>query len=123
MKVYAVHVKSGAEPILMSEGFAWGTFFLGPIWLAIHRAWIAAGLSLAVSILIWALAPPILAGVLAFGLALLLGLHGHDLQGWALEHRGYHVAHVVAGRRREDAWMRLIAYRPDLAARLTADVS
>lgn len=123
MKVYAVHVKPGAEPVLMSEGFAWGTCLLGPVWLAVHRAWIAAGLSLASSVLIWALAPPVLAVVLALGLAVLLGLHGHDLQGWALEHRGYTVAHVVAGRRREEAWMRLIAHRPDLAARLTADVA
>ena len=28
--------------LLVREGFAWGALFLGPFWLAAHRAWIAA---------------------------------------------------------------------------------
>ncbi len=122
MKLYAVHIKPGAEPVLMSEGFAWATFFLGPIWLALHRTWIAAALSLAAYVLIGVLAPPLLACILIAGVALLLGLNGHDLQSFALEHRGYSVVHVVSGRNRDDAWVRLMANRPDLASRLVADV-
>jgi hypothetical protein len=122
VKLYAVHLKGGAEPILMSEGFAWGTFFLGPLWLAAHRAWIAAALSLAAYVLIIALAPTLLAAILCASLALLLGLNGHELQGWALEQRGFLVVHMVAGHSRDDAWMRLMAHRPDLASRLTADL-
>lgn len=122
MKLYAVHIKPGAEPVLMSEGFAWATFFLGPIWLALHRTWIAAALSLAAYVLVAVLVPPLLASVLIAGLALLLGLNGHDLQSFALEHRGYSVVHVVGGHNRDDAWVRLMAHRPDLASRLAADL-
>ncbi|MFO1026165.1 MAG: DUF2628 domain-containing protein [Acetobacteraceae bacterium] len=122
MKLYAVRVKPGAEPVLMSEGFAWLTFILGPLWLALNRAWIPAALSLATYVLISVLAPSAIGAVLAGGLAVLLGLHGHDLQNWALERRGYKLIHMVAARDREEAWMRLVAYRPDLAARLTADI-
>jgi Protein of unknown function (DUF2628) len=122
VRLYAVHLKAGAEPVLMSEGFAWGTFFLGPLWLAAHRAWIAAALSLAAYVLIVSLASPALAVLLCAGVALLLGLNGHDMQGWALERQGYTLVNMVAGRRRDDAWMRLMGQRPDLASRLTSDL-
>lgn len=122
MKLFAVHVKPGAEPLVTPEGFSWGAFAFGPLWLALHRAWIAAALSLAASVLIVVLAPPELAAILGFGLAWLLGLHGHDLQGWALERRGYTLIHMVAARGREEAWLRLIGHRPDLAARFAADL-
>lgn len=118
-----MHVKPGAEPVLIAEGFAWGTFFLGPIWLAAHRAWIPAALSLAAYMLVALLPPPGLAVILIAGVAILLGLHGHDMQAWALERRGYTLVHMVVGRRREDAWMRLMGHRPDLASRLTADLA
>ena len=121
MKLYAVFVKPGAETAMMSEGFAWGTFFFGPLWLAINQAWIAAATSLAAYVMIVTLAPPALTGILAVGLALLLGLHGHDLQNWALERRGYTLIHMVAARGREEAWMRLMAHRPDLAANVAAE--
>ncbi len=116
MRLYSVLVKPGAEPVLMSEGFAWGTFLLGPLWLALHRTWIAAALSLAAYVLIATLAPPALAAVLIGATAVFLGLHGHDFQVWALEHRGYALVHVVGGKGRDEAWMRLMAHRPDLAA-------
>jgi hypothetical protein len=106
----------------MSEGFAWGTFLLGPLWLAAHRTWIAAALSLAAYLLIAALAPPALGAILSVAVAVFLGLHGHDFQAWALEHRGYALVHLIVGRGRDEAWMRLMAYRPDLVAHLTQDL-
>ncbi len=115
-------VKPGSEPVLMSEGFAWGTFLLGPLWLAAHRAWTAAALSLAAYVIIFVVAPPALAAILALVVAVFLGLQGHDFQAWALEHRGFTLAHVVSGRSRDEAWMRLMANRPDLAARLASDL-
>ena len=122
MKLYAVLVKSGSKPVLTSEGFAWGSFFLGPLWLATHRAWIAAALSLAAYVLIVVLAPPGLAAILIVAIAVFLGLHGSDLQAWALEHRGYALVHIVGGRSLDEAWMRLMTHRPDLVARLASDV-
>jgi hypothetical protein len=116
MKIYTALLKQDAEPVLVREGFAWGALFFGPVWLAAHRAWIAAAISLAAYVLIAALAPGP-ATILAGGLALLLGFTGHDLRRWALEHRGYLLAHVLAAGDRDDAFMRLLVQRPDLAAR------
>src|SRR3954463_15139469 len=87
LKLFLVLVKPKAEPVLISDSFAWGSFFVGPIWLAARRAWIAAGLSLATYVLIAFLPPPLLAAILSLSVAVFLGLHGHDLQVWALEHR------------------------------------
>jgi len=123
LKLYAVLVKPGSEPVLMSEGFAWGTFFFGPLWLAAHRAWVAAALSLAAYVLIGVLAPPAVAAILIAAVAVFLGLHGHDFQAWALEHRGYALAHVVGGKDKDEAWLRLMAHRPDLVAQLASGVA
>ncbi|HVZ07682.1 DUF2628 domain-containing protein [Rhodopila sp.] len=122
MRLYAVHVKPDAEPVLMSEGFAWASFFLGPLWLASQRAWIPAAFSLLAYVVVLLWLPAAWGVAAACGIALLLGLNGHDMQGWALDHRGYVVAHVVAGRDRDDAWMRLLTHRPDLVARLGVGV-
>ena len=57
MKIYTALLRHDAEPVLVREGFAWGALFFGPFWLFAHRAWIAAAISLAVYVLIAALAP------------------------------------------------------------------
>jgi hypothetical protein len=44
VKIYAALLKPDSEPVLVREGFAWGALFFGPLWLAIHRAWIAAAI-------------------------------------------------------------------------------
>ncbi len=121
MRLYSAHIKAQAEPELVREGFAWGACLFGPIWLAAHRAWIAAALSLAASILIAVFAPVPLLPVLGFGLCVLLGLTGQDLRCWALEQRGYLLVHVVAARGQDDAMLRLLTYRPDLASRFVRD--
>jgi len=117
VKIYTALLKHDAEPVLVRESFAWGALFFGPFWLAAHRAWIAAALSLAAYVLLAALVPQPAGAILAVGLALILGLTGHDLRRWALEHRGYLLVHVFAAGNRDDAFMRLMSHRPDLAAR------
>jgi hypothetical protein len=117
VKLYIAMLKHDAEPILVHEGFAWGALFFGPFWLAAHRAWIAAAISLAAYAVIAILVPWPADTILAAGVALILGLTGHDLRSWALEHRGYLLVHVFAARDRDDAFMRLLVQRPDLAAR------
>ncbi|WP_158258515.1 DUF2628 domain-containing protein [Rhodopila globiformis] len=114
MRLYGAHFKGDAEPVLVTEGFSWGALILGPLWLAAHRAWVAAALSFAAYVFIAALAPEPAATVLTLGLALILGLIGNDLRSWALEHRGYVLVHILAGRNAEEAWMRLLEHRPDL---------
>ena len=117
MKIYTALMKPDAEPVLVKEGFSWGAFFLGPFWLAAHRAWIATALSLAAYVLIAALLPRPASAILAAGLALGLGLLGFDLRRWALENRGYLLIHVLAAGNPDDAFTKLMTYRPDLASR------
>ena len=123
MRLYTALLRHDAEPILVREGFSWGAFLFGPIWLAVHRAWVAAALSLAAYVLIAVLASPALGPVLGRGLALTLGLTGNDLWRWALEQRGYALLHVLAARDWDGALQRLLAYRPDLAERLRPEVA
>jgi Protein of unknown function (DUF2628) len=117
VKIYAALLKPDSEPVLVREGFAWGALFLGPLWLAVHRAWIAAAISLAAYVLLAALAPGPADAILAVGLALILGFTGHDLRCWATERRGYLLAHVLAAGDQDDAFARLLNLRPDLAVR------
>lgn len=117
MRVYTALLKADAEPVLVREGFSWGAFFFGPLWLAAQRAWIAAAIILAAYVLIAALVPHPAAGILACALAVILGFTGHDLRRWALEHRGYLLLHVVTAASSDDALTRLLTHRPDLVAR------
>jgi Protein of unknown function (DUF2628) len=117
VKFWTAHLRGDAEPVLVREGFSWGALIFGPLWLALHRSWIPAALSLAAWVLVAALTPPPVAGVLNLGLAVFLGLTGNDLVRWSFEHRGFLLVHVLAARNETDAWARLLASRPDLAGR------
>jgi len=117
VKYYTAHVRPTGEPVLVREGFSWGALLLGPLWLIGHRSWISAALSLAAFILIWVLTSSEIAWVLSCALALLLGLSGHDLRRWSMEHGGYLLIQVLAARSEPAALARLLASRPDLSAR------
>ena len=121
MKTYTALLKSDAEPVLVKEGFSWGALFFGPFWLVAHRAWIAAAITLGAYVLIAAFLTRPAANILSAGLMLILGLTGNDLRRWALQNRGYLLLHVLAARNRDDAFMRLMLYRPDLGARFRPD--
>jgi hypothetical protein len=118
VKIYTALLKADDEPVVVKEGFSWGALVFGPFWLAAHRAWIAAAISLAAYVLIATLAPQTAVGILSLGLALILGWTGNDLRRWALEHRGYLLVHVLAAGSPDEAFTRLLTYRPDLAVRL-----
>lgn len=117
MKIYTAHLRAGRVPVLVTEGFTWGALLFGPLWLLWHRAWVVALLSL-VPLGLALLAPPAWRPVLSFGVLLLLGFSGRDLVRWSLARRGYALAHVVAGRGRDDALLRLMDNDP--AARQAA---
>ena len=51
-------------------------------------------------------------------LVVLLGLSGHDLRRWSLDHRGYLLAQVVVARTELEALARLLERRPDLRGQL-----
>ncbi len=116
MRLYTAHVRRGAEPVLVKEGFSWGALLFGWIWLLTQRAWIPAVLSLAAAVLITGLTDGGARLTLGLGLAVLLGLTGRDLVRWSLARRGYTLAHVLAARDLNSALVRLLTGRPDLAA-------
>ena len=89
MRFWTGHLRPGTRPVLVREGFAWGALLFGPLWLAAHRAWIPAALSLAAGILILALAAGPAATALLLVLAVWLGLSGHDLRRWSMRQRGF----------------------------------
>lgn len=107
-------MRQGAVPVLVREGFSWGALLFGPLWLAGHRAWTPAVLTLVAGFLIVALTPDGIGAVVLGGLILLLGLSGHDLRRWSLDHRGYLLTQVIAARNELEALERLLARRPDL---------
>jgi len=107
-------VRQGTPPVLVREGFSWGALLFGPLWFAAHRAWIAAVLTAVATILILALTTDGLLAVLLIGLVILLGLSGHDVRRWSLDHRGYLLAQVVAAHNEFEALESLMDRRPDL---------
>jgi hypothetical protein len=118
MKVWTVLIRGEAEPVLVREGFSWGALLFGPLWLAFHRAWIPAALSLVAWVLVLVLTREPVAGVLGTGLAIFLGLTGFDLVRWSLETRGYLLTRVLIAHNQTDAWGSLLAARPELAGRM-----
>ena len=116
MKIWTVHTKPDAAPILIREGFSFGALIFGPLWLLAHRAWIPAVLSAVAFVLILAVATPRVAIPLCDGISILLGFYGQDLRRWSLDRAGYTLVHVVVARDEEGALTRLLTRRPDLAA-------
>jgi Protein of unknown function (DUF2628) len=114
VRFYTAHIRSGAAPVLVREGFSWGALFFGPLWLAVHRVWIPAVVSLAGFVMIFVLTDGRMAAALLIALVVLIGLSGHDLRRWSLDHRGYLLAQVVTGRDELEAMARLLERRPDL---------
>lgn len=104
--------------MLVREGFSWGAFLFGPLWLAGHRAWIPAALALAGGVLIVILLPLAVAAITMFSLAILLGLSGQDFRRWSMDHRGFTLTQVIAAQSEPEALGVLLARRPDLVGSL-----
>ena len=118
MRIWTAHLKPNAAPVLVREGFSLGALVFGPLWLAVHRAWVPAAFTLAAWIAIGTLTTGDLRDTLLLGLLLLQGVSGHDLRRWSLERRGFTLAQVVTGRRADNALQTLLRRRPDLGDRL-----
>jgi Protein of unknown function (DUF2628) len=114
LKFWTAHLRQGVPPVLVREGFSWGALLFGPLWLAAHRAWIPAVLTVVASLLIVFLATEGIAVVLMAGVIVLLGLSGQDLRRWSLDHRGYLLTQVIAAHNEFGALERLLTRRPDL---------
>ena len=114
MRIYTAHVHRRKPPVLVREGFAWGALFFGPLWLLRHGAWIAGVIALAALVAICTAASPPWRPLLAFALFVLLGLLGNDLRRWSLGRGRFELAHVVAARNRDEAFLRLLDHHPGL---------
>jgi hypothetical protein len=111
---WTAHIRAGAAPVLVREGFSWGALIFGPFWLAAHRAWIAAALTLAAAVLIVFLTGDGVSAALLVTLIVLLGLSGQDLRRWSLDHRGYLLAQIIVAHTELEALGQLLERRPDL---------
>jgi hypothetical protein len=110
VKIYTAFTAPQRSPVLVPEGFSWGGFVFGPLWLAASGAWIFAAIVLAVDLALGLFAPDWALVIAAF----VTGLFGHDLRRLALGLRGYTLVHVIAASSFDGALARLLARRPDL---------
>src|SRR3954469_10512805 len=100
MRVWTVHTASAAiparAPVLVREGFSWGAFLFTPLWLLLHRLWLAALLWVAAVAALLVLLPAPAGPVALLAGQFLLGCHAPELRRWGLRRRGYDGVHVVA---------------------------
>ncbi len=115
MKIYTTHLKPGAPPALVREGFSWAAAIFGGIWLLLHRAWIASALTFAIVILVWRLTRGVVPVWPGIGIFLLQGWLGRDLWRWSLARRGYAEGPVVVAAGEDAAFARLLGEVPELA--------
>jgi hypothetical protein len=117
VKLFTSHFRASAPPVLVREGFSWSAFLFGFLYLAAHRAFLAAALNLAALLLVLALGRALGSGAPVLGLAVLQGLFGADLRRWSLAQRGFAPGPVVAGAGRDQAFARLIGEGNDALPR------
>ena len=129
MALYAVHCATRAPADLararfVKQGFRLWAFVFAPLWLLVHRLWLAFGLWLAAAVAIGALAAgglitPGAASALDVLVALFVGFEGANLIDAKLERSGLPEIAVTGGRGREDAergfFTRVVADTPDVS--------
>jgi hypothetical protein len=136
MRVWTVHIPSAAAApegagrvpaagpppaaaaVLLRQGFAWGAFLFGPLWLLRHRLWIEAVIWLGLALLLAGLAPAWTLPPTVLALQFLLGASAQDLRAATLARRGRPEALVVAAEDLDHALARLLRARPELAPAL-----
>jgi len=110
VKTWTAYVAADRPPALIPEGFSWGAFVFGWLWLAWHRAWIFAAIALAADLALSAFTPFWTQVIFAVA----MGVFGQDLRRWTLELRGYTMDHVIASSSYDGAFGRLLHVRPEL---------
>ena len=132
MAVYTVHLPQTASATaamsrarFVREGFSWGAFVFGPLWLIFRGLWLA--------LVLWIIAAALVAGaVVVFSLsptgtvaiavlvAFFFGLEGNGLRREALRRRHFRFADVTVARNRDEAerhfFARWLAVATDEAA-------
>jgi Protein of unknown function (DUF2628) len=101
----------GADPErfrFVRDGFSWGAFLLGPLWMLWCRLWLVfAGYIVLMAVIPFGLAKlgasPDMIAFVAFLIALLLGFEGSSLARWTLRRRRWRELGIVVGQNREEA--------------------
>jgi hypothetical protein len=117
VKIWTVHERAGASPMLVRDGFSFGALLFGPFWLAAHRAWLPAAAAILLILAIPLLSGPPASTIFVLGFAMLLGFSGWDLVRWSVTRRRYLESNIVSGKNEDDAFDRLLTARPDLVDR------
>ena len=121
MRLYTLHAREargdGDRPRtrLVREGASLWAFVFGPLWLAARGLWLAFLGTLVAFVALALAVPAALAPAAGIAFQLLFALHARDLERWTLRRRGYATAGVVAGADDDDALLRALAARPNLA--------
>lgn len=126
MSVYTVQAPLGPigeidypKAVFLREGFSWGAFFFGGLWLLWQRLWIAAIVWLAVWAVLLAFAAPHMSdgslALILFVLQLLLGLEARALLRRRLAGEHYQFLGVVSARGLETAERQFYARVPAVA--------
>lgn len=109
-----------ALPTVVRDGFSWAALIFGPLWLAWHRAWLAAAGTLAAFVLLNSAGPHFgsatAASLLSVLVSLYIGLEGSAFRLASLRRRGFADAGVVLADNRDDAELRFAAALGDQGA-------
>jgi hypothetical protein len=114
VKIFTSHLKPGAAPVVVREGFSAPAAIFGFLWLLWHRAWIAAALLFATFVIVAKLGDLMQSPALPLGLIVLQGMFGRDLVRWNLARVGYRPGPVVLAANDDSALARLVTERADL---------
>lgn len=106
MKIYTVHIKSGAvspyeKPVFVREGFNVFAFLFTLLWAFYHRLWLPVLLILAVNATLMMLAKNHVmsfdsASIMQMGFNVFVGFQANDWLRSGLARRGYIVADIAA---------------------------
>ncbi len=126
LKLYTVHTKPGsgitlAKPVFLREGFNWVAFLLTFLWAFSQRLWLfglailganfAAAFALKLGVL-----NPISAGLVQFGLQVMVGFHANDVLRRRMQKQGYIFQDITSGdsllRAEQRYFDRLVAAAP-----------
>lgn len=114
MRAYTVHVRTGAEPVLVREAFSLGALLVPTLWFLSQRLWLVALLHLVGFVLLAVVLPEAVGGWVLLAVQILVALGARDLERWTLKRRGYAEIGVVMAKTEDEAYARLVARRPDL---------
>jgi hypothetical protein len=109
MRSFTVHedTRPARLPALVPEGFSLLAALLPPVWLLLHRQWLAL-LGFLVLAALMALLPPTMLAVALPALLLLAGLQAQDIRRWTLARQGRPVSAVVMAPDAEAALLRAL---------------